>query len=76
MQQSLELLEKPALQRLALYLSQCQGLKLDDPDLAAQIFLGSLISYVIRQELLYGKAITPVNQAQFVDGLVRMLVEC
>lgn len=70
-----ESLEKPTLQRLTLYFSGCQNLKLDNPDIAAQIFLGTLISYVIRQELLYGKEIAPVNQADFVDGLVGILVE-
>ncbi len=45
-----EFLEKPALQKLTLYLTECQGLKLNNPDIAAQIFLGSLISNEIRQE--------------------------
>jgi AcrR family transcriptional regulator len=47
-------------------------LQLTDPEATARIFMGSLVSFLISQEILYGKKIMPFEQERLVDQLVKM----
>ena len=62
-----------ALKLIGRYLKEQPDLHLPDPEVAARIFIGTLIHYVIFQEMLLGKDILPMERERLVDGLVGML---
>jgi AcrR family transcriptional regulator len=45
-----------------------------DPEAIAQIFVGSLVSYVIAQEIFYGKETIPLSRARLVDSLLSLML--
>jgi AcrR family transcriptional regulator len=45
-----------------------------DPEAIAHIFLGSLVSYVIVQEVLYGKEVMPLERDRLVNNLVQLVL--
>lgn len=49
-------------------------LHLSDPEATARIFMGSLISYVLTQNILHGDAIAPMNPDLMIDCLVDTVV--
>jgi len=49
-------------------------LRLDDPEATARIFMGALVSFLVSQEILYGKQIMPFEQEQLIDQLVKMVL--
>jgi len=49
-------------------------LRLTDPEATARIFMGALVSFLITQEILYGKQIMPFDQERLVDQLVEMVL--
>ncbi|MEL7083048.1 MAG: TetR/AcrR family transcriptional regulator [Cyanobacteria bacterium J06597_1] len=62
-----------ALKLIGQYLSEHPDLNLPDPEVSARIFIGTLIHYVIFQEMLFGKDVMPMERERLVDGLVGML---
>lgn len=56
------------------YLSTQSGLNLKDPEATARIFIGSLVHYVIFQELLYAKEVVPFERERMIAGLVDLIV--
>jgi AcrR family transcriptional regulator len=47
---------------------------IDDPDAIAQIFFGSLVSFVVLQEVLYGKDIIPMERDRLIDNLINLVI--
>jgi len=45
-----------------------------DPEAVAHIFIGSLVSYVIAQEIFYGKETTPLSRDRLIESLLDLLV--
>ncbi len=45
-----------------------------DPEAIAQVFVGSLVSYVIAQEIFYGKQTMVLSRERFVDGLLDLML--
>ncbi|NJK40826.1 MAG: TetR/AcrR family transcriptional regulator [Acaryochloridaceae cyanobacterium SU_2_1] len=56
------------------YLGEPSGLGLKDPEATARIFIGSLVHYVIFQELLYAKEVVPFERDRLIKGLVDLIV--
>ncbi|MFQ3613868.1 MAG: TetR/AcrR family transcriptional regulator [Cyanobacteriota bacterium] len=56
------------------YLSSYPHLKLKDPEAVARIFVGSLVHYMIVQEMLHGKEVIPMEPERLVDSLVDLVV--
>ncbi|WP_235279436.1 TetR/AcrR family transcriptional regulator [Synechococcus sp. Nb3U1] len=56
------------------YLSSYPDLKLKDPEAVARIFFGSLVHYMIVQEMLHGKEVIPMEAERLVDSLVNLVV--
>jgi AcrR family transcriptional regulator len=56
------------------YFQSRPELKLADPEATARIFMGSLVSFLVTQEILYGKEIMPFEQERLVDSLVGMVL--
>lgn len=49
-------------------------LQLTDPEATARIFMGSLVSFLVSQEILHGKKIMPFEQERLVNQLVKMVL--
>jgi AcrR family transcriptional regulator len=43
-----------------------------DPEAIAQIFVGSLVSYVIAQEIFYGKETIPLSRDRLIESLLTL----
>ncbi|MGB3692583.1 MAG: TetR/AcrR family transcriptional regulator [Spirulinaceae cyanobacterium] len=66
-------IEKPLLEQLSFYLASQPQLKLSDPMVAARIFAGSIVHYLIVQNILHGKDILPLERDRMVKGLVSLI---
>jgi TetR/AcrR family transcriptional regulator, regulator of autoinduction and epiphytic fitness len=49
-------------------------LNVADPEITARFFVGSIMHYVIVQEVLHGRDIIPLDPDRFVDGLIDLIV--
>lgn len=56
------------------YFEQHPELGHTNPEAAARIFTGTLMSYVITQKLLHGQTILPMNQTVMIDNLIELIV--
>ncbi len=45
-----------------------------DPEAIAQIFVGSLVSYVVAQEIFYGKETVPLSRDRLIDSLMNLML--
>jgi AcrR family transcriptional regulator len=59
---------------LGKYLQSQADLSLRNPEMTAHIFFGSLASFVLWQEVLYGKRSMPVAPHDFIDHLVELVL--
>lgn len=59
---------------LGTYFRSHPELKITDPEATAHIFFGSLVSFLIAQEVLHGKQIMPLAQEQLIDTLIAMVL--
>jgi TetR/AcrR family transcriptional regulator of autoinduction and epiphytic fitness len=66
-------LAKPVIENLAGYLKSRPELKLRDPQAAARVFMGTLVYYIIVQEVLHGRRLLPMKRERLVDGLVALV---
>jgi len=66
--------QKPLLGRLQAYFAFHPQLNLSDPEVAARMFAGSIMHYIIVQEILGGKEIVPLSHERMVDGLVEQMM--
>jgi len=65
---------KPGTDSLMEYFRSHPELKIKDAQAAARIFRGSLISYVLADEILQARRIMPLPRERFVKALVEMIV--
>jgi len=56
------------------YIKQHPELGIDDPDLTARVFVGSLVNFIITQELLYYKEISPSDMERLVEYLIKLIL--
>jgi AcrR family transcriptional regulator len=49
-------------------------LGITDPEATAQIFFGSLVAYMMVQEMLYGKEMMPLSQERILDSLMNLIL--
>ncbi|MEH2457883.1 TetR/AcrR family transcriptional regulator [Nostoc sp.] len=61
-------------QMLSQYFASHPELGITDPEAMAQIFFGSLVSYVIVQDLLYGKELMFLSRDRLVDSLINVVI--
>jgi AcrR family transcriptional regulator len=60
---------------LSAYFQAHPELQIADPEATAHIFFGSLISFLISQEILHGKEISQLNQQRLIDALLILLID-
>ncbi len=65
---------KPAINILANYLKSHHQLNISDEEATARIFIGTLVHYVILQNLLYGNEIVPLKPKCLVNTLTGLIV--
>ena len=67
-------IEKPNLDFLMQYFAAHPTLQLADPEVAARMFVGTLIHFVMLRDLFHGAAIVPIERDRLVDGLIELLI--
>lgn len=60
---------------LGAYFRSHPELKIADPEAAAHIFSGTLISFVVSQEILYGKLVSPLEGERVIEQLVHLVLQ-
>jgi TetR/AcrR family transcriptional regulator, regulator of autoinduction and epiphytic fitness len=55
------------------YFANCSQLKISDPEATARIFIGSLVHFLIVQEMLHGKNIVPMERDRLIDTLIDLV---
>ena len=68
-------LAKPAIEILTKYFKSHPELNLPDEEATVRIFMGSLIYYIMLQELLHGKDIIPLERERLIDTLTHLIAE-
>jgi TetR/AcrR family transcriptional regulator, regulator of autoinduction and epiphytic fitness len=66
--------EKPTLEKFSYLFAHHPDLNVADPEITARFFVGSMVHYVIVQEILHGRDILPLEPDRFVDGLIDLIV--
>ncbi|MEA5515193.1 TetR/AcrR family transcriptional regulator [Nodularia sp. UHCC 0506] len=67
---------KPAIETITKYLASHPELKIPDPEATARILIGSLVHFVITQEIMHGKEIIPMEGDRLIDALTHLIVNC
>ncbi|MCC5639914.1 TetR/AcrR family transcriptional regulator [Nostoc sp. CHAB 5844] len=65
--------DKPLLELLMQYFAAHPELQLPDPEVAARIFLGTLIHFTIVQEMLHCQEILPMERDRLIDHLINLI---
>ncbi|MBW4616446.1 MAG: TetR/AcrR family transcriptional regulator; helix-turn-helix transcriptional regulator [Desmonostoc vinosum HA7617-LM4] len=66
--------EKPMLEELSYLFANHPDLKAGDPEVLARCFHGSIVHYIILQEILHGRDIVPLERDRFINGLIDLIV--
>ncbi|WP_414754471.1 TetR/AcrR family transcriptional regulator [Anabaena sp. CCY 9910] len=66
-------IDKQALQRLSEYFTEHSELKLPDPEVAARIFLGTVVHFIILQYMLHSQDILPMESDRLIDNLINLI---
>lgn len=67
-------MSKPSIEILTNYFQEQVEFNFADPEATAMIFIGSLIHYVINQELLNGKEVIPMDRERYITNLIRLVL--
>ena len=68
-------LAKPAIDTLTEYFTAHPELKLDDPEATVRVMIGTLVYFVMLQEMLHGKDILPLENERLVDTLSDLITK-
>jgi len=66
-------LEKSCLEDITQFLASRTELNLSDPEATARIFIGTIVHFLIIQELLHGKNILPMEPERLIDNLIDLI---
>ncbi|MGF1481616.1 MAG: TetR/AcrR family transcriptional regulator [Cyanophyceae cyanobacterium] len=64
---------KPGIEALTQYLQVHPELKLSDPEATVRVFVGTLVYYLILQEMMHGKEIVPLESDRLVATLIQLI---
>ncbi len=65
---------EPAIKILTEYFQEHQELNFKDPEAIARIFVGSLIDFILTQEIFGGKKFMPMESERLVDSLIDLIL--
>ena len=66
---------QPAIAIFKAYLKDHPELKIQDPEVIAHIFVGSLIHNILTQNMLSGYKIIPMEPERLIDNLVNLIID-
>ncbi|MBE9192175.1 hypothetical protein IQ230_17815 [Gloeocapsopsis crepidinum LEGE 06123] len=66
-------LEKPGIEAVSQYLDSQPQLKLADPEVAARIFVGTLVHFVLIQKVLHGQDLLPMERDRLINGVLDLI---
>ncbi|ACK71531.1 transcriptional regulator, TetR family [Gloeothece citriformis PCC 7424] len=66
---------QPSIKILTQYLQQQSELNIVDAEATARIFVGSVIHFILTQEMFYGQEIMPMSEERLVENLVQLIVK-
>lgn len=64
---------RPSLVRLSEFLADSPELGIKDPEATAHVLLGSVVFFMLMQEVMPGKAVMPMDANRLADALVALL---
>ena len=64
---------KPGIDKLGQYLKSHPELNLSDPEASARVFVGTIVYFVLLQEMLHGKEIIPMKRDRLVKTLIDLI---
>ncbi|AFZ45764.1 transcriptional regulator, TetR family [Halothece sp. PCC 7418] len=67
-------LPEKVIQTLTNYLDSHPELNLENTEATVRIFIGSLMGYILTQEVLHGKEIIPLEQEVLINSLVKLII--
>lgn len=67
-------LVKPTIDTLKSYLASHPELKIPDPEATARILVGSLVHFVMTQEMMHAKEIMPMESDRLIDALIHLIL--
>ncbi|MGD1896677.1 MAG: TetR/AcrR family transcriptional regulator [Phormidesmis sp.] len=67
--------QKPLLENVSTYLAAQPHLHFSDPMVAARMFVGSIVHYIITQYVMHGANILPMERDHMVKELVQLIVQ-
>lgn len=68
-------LAKPAIDSLTQYFTSHPNLKLDDPEATVRVMIGTLVYFVMLQEMLHGNDILPLEDERLVKTLTDLITK-
>lgn len=68
-------LAKPAIETLTQYFKSQPELKLEDPEATVRIMIGSLVYFIMLQEMLHGQDILPLESDRLVNTLTDLITK-
>jgi AcrR family transcriptional regulator len=70
-----EYVDKPILDLLTQYLTDCPYLKLADPAASTMIFFGTLVYLITTHKMMDAEDIVPMERDRLVDNLINLIIQ-
>ena len=67
--------EATAFQAITDLFANSTELRIKDPEVAARIFVGTMVHFIIVQKVLHGEDIVPMESDRLIDGLIDCLTQ-
>ena len=64
---------RPSLVKLKDFLAQSPALAVKDPEATAHILLGSVVFFMLSQEVMPGKSVMPIDSDRLADALIALI---
>ena len=64
---------KPAIEILTKYFKSHPALKLDDPEATVRVMMGTMVYYVMLQEMMHGKDVVPIEGDRVIETLTNLI---
>ena len=64
---------RPSMMKLKEYLAGSDELEIKDPEATAHVLLGTVVFFMLSQEIMPGKSVMPIESDRLADTLVAML---
>ena len=66
---------KPAIEILTKYFKSHPSLKLEDPEATVRVMIGTMVYFVMLQEMMHGKDIVPLEGDRVIETLTNLITK-